>query len=76
MTPFSRLILWAIERYKQRKQEPGDLGMAKYEIPQLLLQANVALNYDENLGQYEAFVISVDDTSYTYTFPRAIIFAE
>ncbi|OJJ32041.1 hypothetical protein ASPWEDRAFT_30983 [Aspergillus wentii DTO 134E9] len=58
------------------KRENDDLGMAKYEIPQLLLQANMAFNYDKKLGQYEAFLISVKEQSYTYTFVRAIMSAE
>ncbi|KAK2807508.1 hypothetical protein FQN50_005376 [Emmonsiellopsis sp. PD_5] len=56
------------------KREPGDLGMARYEIPQLLLQANMVFNYDQNFENYEAFLVSVED--YTYTIIRAIISPE
>lgn len=45
--------------------------MAKYEIPQLLLQANMAFNYDKSFEEYEAFMISIE--GYTYTFIRAIM---
>ncbi|PGH34122.1 hypothetical protein GX50_03085 [[Emmonsia] crescens] len=41
-----------------RKQEPGDLGMARYEIPQLLLQANMVFNYDQNFERYDVFLIT------------------
>lgn len=44
--------------------------MARYEIPHLLLQMNMAFNYDESFGEYEAFVISIED--FTYTFLRAV----
>lgn len=50
----------------QRKQEAGDLGMAKYEIPQLLLQANMAFNYDKGFEEYEAFVISIEGYTNTH----------
>ncbi|KAL2823822.1 hypothetical protein BDW59DRAFT_92518 [Aspergillus cavernicola] len=51
-------------------QEPGSLGMARHEIPQLLLQANMVFNYDQNLETYEAFLISAE---YTFTILRAIV---
>ena len=44
--------------------------MARYEIPHLLLQMNMAFNYDESFGEYEAFVISIED--FTCTFLRAV----
>lgn len=44
--------------------------MAKYKIPQLLLQINMAFNYDGSFGEYEAFVVSIED--FTYTFLRAV----
>lgn len=35
--------------------------MAKYKIPELLLQINVAFNYDGSFGEHEAFVVSIED---------------
>lgn len=49
--------------------------MVKYEIPHLLLQANMIFNYDSTLEQYEAFAISIDG-NYTYTFVKAIVHPE
>lgn len=59
---------------QQLKREADDLGMARHEIPHLLLQANIVFNYDETLGQYNAFDISIED--YTYTFVKAIMSSE
>lgn len=56
---------------QQLRREADDLGMVRHEIPHLLLQANMIFNYDEILGQYDAFDISIED--YTYTFVKAIM---
>lgn len=56
-------------------RETDDLGMVEYEIPHLLLQANMTFNYGLALEQYEAFAISIDE-NYTYTFVKAIVHSE
>ena len=48
--------------------------MERYEIPHLLLQANMVFNYNPTLEQYEAFTISIEN--YTYTFVKAIMLPE
>lgn len=48
--------------------------MERYEIPHLLLQANMAFNYNPTSEQYEAFAISIEN--YTYTFVKAIVLPE
>ncbi|KAL2855965.1 hypothetical protein BJY01DRAFT_242905 [Aspergillus pseudoustus] len=57
------------------KPERGDLGMAKREIPQLLLQLNMVFNFDDSRDEYDAFVISFH-RPFQYTFVRAIASAE
>ncbi|KAL5341641.1 hypothetical protein BJX70DRAFT_395704 [Aspergillus crustosus] len=52
------------------KLKPGDERMARYEIPQLLLQMNMAYNYNPTMSEYEAFVISFEKP-FVFTFVRA-----
>ncbi|KAL2845433.1 hypothetical protein BJY01DRAFT_247697 [Aspergillus pseudoustus] len=54
------------------KRQSGDLGIARYEIPYLLLMANMAFHHNEALGMYEAFMISVEK-SYKYTLIKATV---
>ncbi|KAL3452341.1 hypothetical protein BJX65DRAFT_303176 [Aspergillus insuetus] len=53
----------------------GELGMARYEIPQLLLQLNMVYNFDATREEYDAFLISFDKP-FRYTFIRAVASAE
>ncbi|KAL5342851.1 hypothetical protein BJX70DRAFT_394293 [Aspergillus crustosus] len=57
-----------------RKAEPGTLGIARYEIPFLLLQANMIFNFDQSLNRYEGFLIVVE--GYTYTIVKAVVSPE
>jgi len=59
---------------QQVKRTADSLGTARYEIPHLLLQAKMVLNYDESFGQYEAFAISTEN--FIYTFVEAIMSPE
>ncbi|KAL2854198.1 hypothetical protein BJX68DRAFT_264937 [Aspergillus pseudodeflectus] len=53
----------------------GELGMARYEIPQLLLQLNMVYNFDATREEYDAFLVSFDEP-FRYTFIRAVASAD
>ncbi|KAL3455144.1 hypothetical protein BJX64DRAFT_295332 [Aspergillus heterothallicus] len=57
------------------KKERGTAGIAKHEIPHLLLQLNMVFNYDQTRNEYDAFLITLE-RPYTYRFVRAIASAE
>ncbi|OJJ33427.1 hypothetical protein ASPWEDRAFT_43487 [Aspergillus wentii DTO 134E9] len=55
-------------------RESGDIGMARYEIPQILMQVNMAYNQNQNLEEYSGYIISID--GYRFTFGKATVSPE